>query len=216
MIWQKRENNRNITVDNIFLWALIRLFKPLHLNHHSKVLKKQRTRQNFAIFCTSLLNISLVIYRLKLVIMLFIKHSVVSFMQALYSLNNTPISQYYEIIFCLQNLLFTWFFDSVVAERSARRRITPPPRRSNISIRKSSSLYWNTTVLMTMARSIVWDVSAPLKSVVPVFSWLPILIVSTAVNADWPICSMLWKTNRLFAGIKITKIYIICVGTPFA
>ena len=98
--------------------------------------------------------------------------------------------------FIRQNLPFTWYSVCVVVARSARRRTTPLPKRSSISIRRSSWPYWSTTVWTTTVRFIVWDASAPLKSVVPVSSWLPTLTGNIAESVDWLTCSMLWRTSK--------------------
>ena len=80
----------------------------------------------------------------------------------------------------------TWFSDSVVALRSARRRSTPHRRRSNTNARSRSWLCWNTTRLMVMGRSSVWGESAQRQSVVLVCSWQPCTTGSIVANATLP------------------------------
>ncbi|KAI9595412.1 ubiquitin family-domain-containing protein [Syncephalis fuscata] len=77
----------------------------------------------------------------------------------------------------------TWSSVFVVVARSARRRFTPPQRRSSISTRRLSLLSSNTTRLMRTVRLPVFVVSAPTRSAVPVSSWLLTLTVNTAASA---------------------------------
>ena len=99
-------------------------------------------------------------------------------------------------VFPVQSLPFTWSSVFVVVARSVRRRITPHPKRSSISTRRSNWQYWNTTVWMIMAKFTDWDANALPRSVELVSSWLPTLIVNTAESVVWLICSMPWKISK--------------------
>jgi len=83
-------------------------------------------------------------------------------------------------------------------KKRKKKTCTTLLRSSSTSIRMSSLLRWSTTRLMTMAKSIVWDVNVQHRNVVPVFLWHPILTGSTVESATSPLSSktMHWLKNK--------------------
>merc|ERR1712228_514070 len=80
--------------------------------------------------------------------------------------------------------------------RRGRRRITQLPRRSSTSTGRLNLRYSSTTRLTIMARSTVLDANALLKNVVPEYSWLPILTVSTVESVVSLMCLTSPRTSK--------------------
>merc|ERR1712228_933510 len=72
--------------------------------------------------------------------------------------------------------------------RRGRRRITQLQRSSSTSTGRLNLRCPSTTRLTIMARSTVLDANALLKNVVPEYSWLPILTVSTVESVVSLMC----------------------------
>merc|ERR1712072_739684 len=89
---------------------------------------------------------------------------------------------------------------SVEVQRSARRRCTPPQRRSSTSARRPSWLSSSTTRSTVTERSSVFAESAQLPTAAPVSSWLLCTTDNTVDVATLPTSSMRLESKAILAG----------------